>query len=217
MELRFLGHACFELSDGVHRVLTDPYLTGNPLAAAGPEEVEPDFIFVTHGHHDHVGDTAAIARRTGAAICCTADLADAVFQPAGVPVLAGNLGGTMRLPFGSAKIFQALHGSGAAGCLSCGFIFEMGGKKVYHAGDTALMMDMLLLKDGQPLFGTSFASAETVEHALEEVSKYCYLRTGDLVCVELRSREPLCTREDGSCSIEGSCCGNYLLDFRIIF
>ncbi len=74
-----------------------------------------------------------------------------------------------------------------------------------------------LLKDGQPIFGTSFASAETVEHALEEVSKYCYLRTGDLVCVELRSREPLCTREDGSCSIEGSCCGNYLLDFRIIF
>ena len=88
-----------------------------------------------------------ISRRTGAAVCCTADLADAVFQPAGVPVLAGNLGGTMRLPFGSAKIFQALHGSGAAGCLSCGFIFEMGGKKVYHAGDTALMMDMLLLKD----------------------------------------------------------------------
>ena len=147
MELQFLGHACFLLKDGTYQVLTDPFLSGNGQAAVGPEEVDPDFIFVTHGHGDHVGDSVEISRRTGAAVCCTADLADAVFQPAGVPVLAGNLGGTMRLPFGSAKIFQALHGSGAAGCLSCGFIFEMGGKKVYHAGDTALMMDMLLLKD----------------------------------------------------------------------
>ena len=92
MELRFLGHACFLLDDGACKVLTDPFLSG----AGHPdwaEQVRPDYIFVTHGHGDHVGDAAAIARRTGAQVCCTADLADAVFGPAGVSCIAGNLGG----------------------------------------------------------------------------------------------------------------------------
>ena len=73
MKLQFLGHACFLLDDGVHKVLTDPFLTGggHPEWA---EKVDPDVIFVTHGHGDHVGDAAAIARRTGAPVCCTADL-----------------------------------------------------------------------------------------------------------------------------------------------
>lgn len=146
MKLQFLGHACFLLDDGVHKVLTDPFLTGggHPEWA---EKVDPDVIFVTHGHGDHVGDAAAIARRTGAPVCCTADLADAVFVPAGVACVAGNLGGTVRLSFGCAKFFQALHGGGAAGCPACGFLFEMGGRKIYHAGDTALMTDMTLLAD----------------------------------------------------------------------
>lgn len=147
MKLQFLGHACFLLDDGAHKVLTDPFLTGNALAAAAADQVEADFIFVTHGHSDHTGDAVAIAQRTGATVCCTVDLADGVFSPAGVRVQVGNLGGRIPMPFGSAKFFQAIHGSGVPGCLSCGFIFEMGGKKIYHAGDTALMTDMALLAD----------------------------------------------------------------------
>lgn len=147
MKIRFLGHACFLLDDGACKALVDPFLTGNPLAAVPADQVEADIIFVTHGHGDHVGDAAAIAQRTGAQVCCTADLADAVFGPAGVDCIAGNLGGTVRLPFGSAKFIQALHGGGAAGCPACGFLFEMGGKTIYHAGDTALTMDMALLED----------------------------------------------------------------------
>lgn len=147
MKLQFLGHACFLLDDGVHRVLTDPYLSGNALAAVPADQVDADFIFVTHGHGDHVGDAVSIARRTGATVCCSVDLAAGVFAPAGVAVQTGNLGGRLPMPFGSAKFFQAIHGSGVAGCLSCGFIFEMGGKKIYHAGDTALMADMALLAE----------------------------------------------------------------------
>lgn len=147
MELQFLGHACFLLDDGTCKVLTDPFLTGNGLASVGADEVETDFIFVTHGHGDHVGDAERIARRTGAMICCTVDLGEEIFAPAGISFQAGNLGGTMPMPFGSAKIFQAIHGSGISGCLACGFIFEMGGKKIYHAGDTALTMDMALLAE----------------------------------------------------------------------
>ena len=147
MKLQFLGHACFLLDDGAHKVLTDPFLTGNALAAAAADQVEADFIFVTHGHSDHTGDAQAIAQRTGATVCCTVDLADGVFGPAGVRVQVGDLGGTIPMPFGSAKFFPAIHGSGVPGCLSCGFIFEMGGKKIYHAGDTALMTDMALLAE----------------------------------------------------------------------
>ena len=147
MELTFLGHACFLLDDGSCKVLTDPFLTGNGLAAASADQVEADFIFVTHGHGDHTGDAEAIAKRTDATVCCTVDLAEGVFGPAGVKTQVGNLGGRIPMPFGSAKFFQAIHGSGVPGCLTCGFIFEMGGRKIYHAGDTALMSDMALLAD----------------------------------------------------------------------
>ena len=147
MKLQFLGHACFLLDDGVHQVLTDPYLSGNALAAVPADQVEADFIFVTHGHGDHTGDAEAIAKRTDATVCCTVDLAEGVFGPAGVKTQVGNLGGRIPMPFGSAKFFQAIHGSGVPGCLTCGFIFEMGGRKIYHAGDTALMSDMALLAD----------------------------------------------------------------------
>ena len=147
MQLTFLGHACFLLDDGTHKVLIDPHLPGNPLAAAKAEEVDADFICVTHGHGDHIGDSVEIAKRTGATVFCTVDLAGAVYKPAGVKAMGGNLGGTAPMPFGSVKIFPAIHGSGVAGGLACGFVIEMGGKKIYHAGDTALMADMALLEE----------------------------------------------------------------------
>ena len=68
MDIRFLGHACFELSDGDTRVLVDPFLTGNPKAAAQADELEPTHIFLTHGHADHYGDIVDIAKRTGAQV-----------------------------------------------------------------------------------------------------------------------------------------------------
>ena len=147
MELKFLGHACFLLDDGTHKVLIDPHLSGNPLAAAKAEDIEADFICVTHGHGDHIGDSVEIAKRTGATVVCTVELAGAVYKPAGVKVINGNLGGTIAMPFGSVKLFHAIHGSGVAGGLACGFVIEMGGKTIYHAGDTALMSDMALLED----------------------------------------------------------------------
>lgn len=147
MELTFLGHACFLLDDGTHKVLIDPHLSGNPLSAAKADEIEADFICVTHGHGDHIGDSVEIAKRTGAKVFCTVDLAGAVYKPAGIKVTGGNLGGTAPMPFGSVKIFPAIHGSGVAGGLACGFVIEMGGKKIYHAGDTALMADMALLEE----------------------------------------------------------------------
>lgn len=74
-----------------------------------------------------------------------------------------------------------------------------------------------LFLNGKTLFSTAFAPAAAVESLLEEVTRYCYVRTGDLVCAELQPRKPLCRRGGEECSIDGTCCGNYLLDFKIIF
>ena len=143
----FYGHACFGITDGNSMLLTDPYLSGNPLAAAGPDEVAADYILVTHGHGDHVGDTPAIARRTGAQIITPVEIGGALF--AGLSCLSCNLGGTLRLPFGSVKLVPAIHGSGVPGALACGFVITIGGKKIYHMGDTALTRDFELLAQEQ--------------------------------------------------------------------
>ena len=147
MKVRFLGHACFLLDDGTTRILIDPFLSGNPLSAVSAEDVDADYILVTHGHGDHVGDTAAIARRTGATICCSVDLAEGLFDDPALNVVTGNMGGWMKLPFGAVKFVSAIHGSGVPGALANGFIIELDGKRVYHAGDTALHADMALLAE----------------------------------------------------------------------
>ena len=147
MKVQFLGHACFLLDNGTTRILIDPFLSGNPQAAVSAEAVDADYILVTHGHGDHVGDTAAIARRTNAVICCSVDLAEGLFDDPGLNVVTGNLGGWMNLPFGAVKFVSAIHGSGVPGALANGFVIELDGKRIYHSGDTALHADMALLAD----------------------------------------------------------------------
>ncbi|HAN95715.1 MAG: metal-dependent hydrolase [Limnochordia bacterium] len=147
MKIQFLGHACFLLEGSPGKVLVDPFLSGNPLAAKTADEVEADYILVSHGHHDHVGDAVSIAKRTGAVICSTVEVAGELFEPEGLEVVAGNIGGRLPTSFGSVKLVPAQHGSGVSGGLACGFVVEMDGKKIYHAGDTGLFADLQLLQD----------------------------------------------------------------------
>ena len=147
MNVQFLGHACFLLDNGTTRILIDPFLSGNPLATIQADMVEADYILVTHGHGDHVGDAAAIARRTGATICCSVDLAESLFDDPSLHVVTGNLGGWIKFPFGAVKFVSAIHGSGVPGALANGFVVELDSKRVYHAGDTALHADMALLAE----------------------------------------------------------------------
>ena len=147
LKITFLGHACFLLDDGSTKLLTDPFLSGNPLAAADPEDLSVDYIFVSHGHGDHVGDTADIALRCGAEVGGAVELTGSLFGKKRIATIPGNIGGKTVLPFGSVKLVPAIHGSGVPGALACGFVFEIGGKKVYFAGDTALTKDMELLAE----------------------------------------------------------------------
>lgn len=147
MKIKFLGHSCFSLEDSNTTILIDPFLSGNPLAAAVSDKVAADCIFVTHGHGDHIGDAVSIAKRTYAKVYAVVEIADSLLAPEGIKVGRGNIGGKQKTIFGSVKFFPASHGSGVNGALACGYIFEIEGKKIYHAGDTGLIAEMHFLED----------------------------------------------------------------------
>jgi L-ascorbate metabolism protein UlaG (beta-lactamase superfamily) len=149
MEIRFLGHACFELSEGDTRVLVDPFLTGNPKAAVGPDEVDPTHILLTHGHVDHIGDTVALAKRTGAPVVAIVELAGEVADE-GVETFDPNLGGTVEFDWGWVRLVPAWHTSTTPkGTVNtpAGLVINLGGKTVYHLGDTALFTDLRLVSE----------------------------------------------------------------------
>ena len=151
LTLTFHGHSCWELHDGTHRVLIDPFLTGNALADVGPESFSKlDAILVSHGHGDHIGDAVAIAKRTKALVVANFEIAG-WFAKQGVEAHPLSIGGGRQFPFGHVKLTIAHHGStgpdGEALGSPAGIIVTMGGKKVYHAGDTGLFLDMKLIAE----------------------------------------------------------------------
>jgi len=150
LKLTFLGHACFLLEDNAHKVVIDPFLSGNPVAKTSPGDLKADFILLTHGHGDHLGDAIEIAKKNDATIISNFELAYFCSQK-GVKKTAGlHIGGGSSFPFGSLKLTIAHHGSTlgnelAYGGNPVGFIVRMGGKTVYHSGDTGLFLDMKLI------------------------------------------------------------------------
>ena len=147
MDIRFLGHAAFALSDGDTTLLIDPFLTGNPIAAIGPDEISPTTILLTHGHADHYGDTVDIAKRTGAPVVAITEVADELSEE-GLEVRDCNLGGTASFDWGWVKLVPAWHTSTTPkGTVStpAGLLISFGGKLVYHLGDTCLFSDLSLV------------------------------------------------------------------------
>jgi L-ascorbate metabolism protein UlaG (beta-lactamase superfamily) len=152
-DVRFLGHACFELSDGDTRVLIDPFLTGNPKAAVSADDVDPTTILLTHGHADHLGDTVAIAKRTGAPVLAIVELANEIGAE-GVDVFDPNLGGTVEFDWGWAKLVPAWHTSMTPkGTVNtpAGLLISIGGTIVYHLGDTCVFTDLQLVGKRHPI------------------------------------------------------------------
>ena len=147
VHIRFLGHACFELKAGGATVLIDPFLTGNPAAAASADDVEADAILVTHGHGDHLGDTVDIAKRTGATVVAIVELATEIGDQ-GVEAVGPNLGGTVKFDWGRVKLVPAWHtGVSPSGTphTPAGMLIFMGDQVIYHLGDTCLFSDMQLI------------------------------------------------------------------------
>ena len=154
MNATFLGHATVYLETSDTKILIDPFLTGNPKAAAKAEDLNPDFIVLTHAHSDHTADALPIAKRTGAMIIATYELG-CWFGDQGAKTTPQNHGGWCKYPFGAVKFTPAFHSSsipddeGRPIYLGepAGAIIQIGQKVVFHAGDTALFSDMKLIGD----------------------------------------------------------------------
>jgi L-ascorbate metabolism protein UlaG (beta-lactamase superfamily) len=148
MDIRFLGHACFELTDGDTRVLIDPFLTGNPKAAVEAGDVDPTHIFLTHGHGDHLGDTVDIAKRTGAQTVAIVELANELGESGVENVSDPNIGGTVEFDGGVwVRYVPAWHTAvspSGTPHTPAGIVVGIGGKVVYHLGDTGLFSDLAL-------------------------------------------------------------------------
>jgi L-ascorbate metabolism protein UlaG (beta-lactamase superfamily) len=149
VQLIYHGHSCFGIRVGDTNLLIDPFLTGNAMADVGPDQVQADYVLVSHGHGDHVGDAVAIAKRTGATTISNFEIQN-WFQTQGVenshPL---HIGGGFDFPFGRVKLTIAHHGSalpdGSYGGNPAGFLLTLEGKKIYHACDTGLFYDMKLI------------------------------------------------------------------------
>lgn len=160
--IRFLGHSCFQIETDGKRLLVDPFLTENPVATVSADEVEADFILLTHGHFDHVGHVSAttdrcetdlvnIAKRTGATVICNFEISVWLGSQGVDAVHALGAGGKFRFDFGVVHMTPAVHSSmlpdGSNGGIAAGFILELIDTTIYIAGDTALFGDMTLLED----------------------------------------------------------------------
>ena len=148
-KLNWYGHATLGVETGGCKILVDPYFTGNPAASISADHVEADFILVSHGHGDHLGDAIDIAQRTGATLISNAEIAGWLSSK-GLQAHAQHLGGGYHHPFGYLKLTLALHGSGlpdgSYGGNPAGFLLTTGeGEKIYMACDTGLFSDMRLI------------------------------------------------------------------------
>ena len=151
VQFTWIGHGTFQIEADGHRVLIDPFITGNPAATQNADDFSPETILVTHAHGDHIADVVEIAKRSGATVYAIAELAG-WFGEQGVENVVGfNFGGTVQFPGGSVKLVPAWHSSvtpdGTVSTPPAGLVVRFGGRTIYFAGDTALFGDMAFIGD----------------------------------------------------------------------
>jgi L-ascorbate metabolism protein UlaG (beta-lactamase superfamily) len=149
-KLTWYGHATLGLETSGSKLLIDPFFSGNPAAPIGADKIPADYVLVTHGHGDHVGDTIAICKRTGATAISNAEISGWLKDHGVQQTHAQHIGGGYKYPFGYLKLTMALHGSalpdGSNGGNPAGFLLTTNNaKKIYIAGDTGLFGDMKLI------------------------------------------------------------------------
>lgn len=154
MRIKYLGHSAFLIESNEFKALIDPFISGNPLSRNRVEDFKDiSHIFVSHGHNDHLGDTAAIAKNNNSTVISNFEIGN-YLSSLNIKTHPMYFGGGYKFDFGKVKLVPASHGSSITtdkgieyGGNPCGFLIEVNDKKIYHAGDTGLIKDMELLKD----------------------------------------------------------------------
>ena len=143
-ELTWLGHNAWFIETAGHRLLVDPFLNDNPLSPVKAEQVDAQFILLSHGHYDHLGDTVGIAQRTGATVISNFEICQWLASKGVKNTHAMNLGGSYKVPFGRVTMTLAMHSSalpdGSYGGNPCGFVLALSGGNVYFACDTSALL-----------------------------------------------------------------------------
>lgn len=154
MQISYHGHSVVKIQTNAHTILIDPFITGNGQTDLVASEEKVDIILLTHGHNDHFGDTVELAKRNGATVIATFELANYI-ESFGISVHAMGIGGAYDFEFGRVKFTQAFHSSSYTtesgevvyGGMPAGVLLTLQGKTIYHAGDTSLFGDMNLIGD----------------------------------------------------------------------
>ena len=149
IKITWYSHACFLIETDQSKLLIDPFISGNPLSTVKADAIETDYILVSHGHGDHLGDTVDIAKRTDATVISNYEIQTWMANQGIEKAHPQHIGGGFNYPWGRVKLTIAHHGSalpdGSYGGNPCGFLLYIENKKIYHACDTGLFYDMKLI------------------------------------------------------------------------
>lgn len=152
MKITYHGHSCVQLTEGENSIIIDPFLTGNAVAVTKPEDINVQYVLLTHAHADHIADAETIARNNDATIIATFELAT-YYSWKGLKTVGMNLGGSFDLGFAKIKMVQAFHSSGMIVeegnilymGMPGGFVITWNDTTILHAGDTGLFGDMKMI------------------------------------------------------------------------
>jgi L-ascorbate metabolism protein UlaG (beta-lactamase superfamily) len=156
MKFEYYGHACFMIDTGKEKLLFDPFIQHNPLAnGISTEDIDPDYIFISHAHDDHIADIEFFTKKSSTQVICNFEIMNWLqkkglnnFQPL-------NIGGKRNFSFGTVRMTQAIHSSsfsdGSYGGTAAGFVLEINDKVIFYTGDTALYSDLKLIADFHPI------------------------------------------------------------------
>jgi L-ascorbate metabolism protein UlaG (beta-lactamase superfamily) len=154
MKLIYLGHSTFLLSENNVNVVIDPFLSGNPQRENLDFQTKIDYILVSHGHPDHIGDTVSLAKRYGSKVISIFEVVNFLNTKGIQDAIPMNVGGKLNLEFGFVKMVKAVHsssiidsGNSFYGGIAAGFVINFYDKIIYFAGDTALTYDMKIIGD----------------------------------------------------------------------
>ncbi|MFQ5593873.1 MAG: metal-dependent hydrolase [Anaerolineae bacterium] len=214
--LTWHGHACWTVDSNGTTLLIDPFLSNNPLADVGPDDVDPDYILISHGHFDHVGDAVDIAKRTGSTIISTFEVVNYCQEQGAESGHGMNIGGGYDFPFGRVQLTIAHHTSmlpdGRYGGTPAGLLITTGGTTIYDAADTALFSDMKLYGDMNEIdvallpIGDNFTMGPTdalqaVKFVRPRVVIPMHYNTFDLIAQDVDSWAELVERDTASSAV----------------